>query len=88
MADFVTVATLSDVPEGTLKLVQVGDEEIALANVAGTVYAISDVCPHRQASLSEGELEGELLMCPRHGSMFDVKTGEVSGPPADSSVSA
>ena len=86
MAEFVTVASLTDVPEGTLKRVEVGDEEVALVNLAGTLYAISDVCSHRQESLSEGELEGEMVMCPRHGSMFNVRTGEVSGPPADAPV--
>ena len=86
MPDFMTVASLTDVPEGTLKRVEVGDEEVALVNLGGTFYAVSDICSHRQESLSEGELEGDMLMCPRHGSMFNVKIGEVSGPPADSSV--
>ena len=86
MADFTTVARLGDVPAGTIKLVELGDEEIALVNLDGTFYAISDLCPHRMDSLSEGELDGDLVMCPSHGSMFNVKTGEVSGPPADSPV--
>ena len=86
MAGFVTVAEVDDVPEGTLKFVQVGDEDIALANVKGVVYAISDVCPHRQAALSEGELGGELVTCALHGSTFDMRTGEVVDPPARSGV--
>ena len=86
VAEFVTVATLDEVPEGALKSVQIADEGIALANVAGTVYAILDVCPHSFASLSEGALDGEVLTCPRHGSRFNVKTGEVLGPPARTGV--
>ena len=86
MAEFVTVATMDDVPDGTMKLVQVADEDIVLANVAGTICALSDVCPHRQAALSEGELDGDLVTCPRHSSSFNVRTGEVVGPPAQTAV--
>jgi nitrite reductase/ring-hydroxylating ferredoxin subunit len=41
------------------------------------------MCPHAGATLSEGEVEGSIVTCPRHGSQFDVCTGERVRGPAD-----
>ena len=46
------------------------------------VHAIHDVCTHANVSLSEGELDGCQLECWLHGSRFDLRSGEPSGPPA------
>jgi nitrite reductase/ring-hydroxylating ferredoxin subunit len=59
---------------------------IALFHLSGRVWAISDVCPHAGASLCEGELDGEILTCPRHGSQFRVSDGERVRGPADRGV--
>lgn len=83
MEDFVKVATTTDLPPGELMLVEVEDERIALANVGGQYYAVTDECTHSGCTLSDGELEGEVLECPCHGSQFDVRTGEVVSPPAN-----
>jgi nitrite reductase/ring-hydroxylating ferredoxin subunit len=65
------------VPErGTLTMLEVGGERIAVANVGGALYAVGDLCPHRQCSLAEGILQGTVVTCPCHGSQFDVTTGE------------
>ncbi len=54
---------------------------VCLYHIAGQVYAVQDVCPHAGARLSEGELLGTVITCPRHGSQFDVRTGaRVRGP--------
>jgi 3-phenylpropionate/trans-cinnamate dioxygenase ferredoxin subunit len=53
-----------------------------LCNVAGTVYAIEDVCTHDGGELDQGELEGCRIMCPRHGAYFDVTTGAALTLPA------
>ena len=59
---------------------------IAVFLVDGEVYAIDDSCPHAGASLSTGDLcDGEVI-CPRHGTMFDVRSGEAVGPPAEDDV--
>ena len=83
MEDFLKVAVTTDLPPGELMLVEVEDERIALANVDGQYYAVTDECTHSRCPLSDGEMEGELLKCPCHGSQFDVRTGEVVSPPAD-----
>ncbi len=53
-----------------------------LCNVAGSIYAIEDVCTHDGGELDQGELEGERIMCPRHGAYFDVTTGAALTLPA------
>jgi nitrite reductase/ring-hydroxylating ferredoxin subunit len=83
LEDFVKVAVTTDLPPGNLILVEVEDERIALANVGGQYYAVTDECTHSGCSLSDGEMEDELINCPCHGSQFDVRSGEVVSPPAD-----
>jgi 3-phenylpropionate/trans-cinnamate dioxygenase ferredoxin subunit len=82
------VAQLSDLDDATpLKRVDVNDVPICLARLAsGEVFAISDVCSHEEIELSDGELDGEDVECPAHGSRFNVRTGEVSGLPAEDPV--
>ena len=63
-----------------------GGEKVALFNVGGTLYAISDTCTHRGGPLSEGEVNGTDVTCPLHGATFDLTTGSVKGPPASSAV--
>jgi ethylbenzene dioxygenase ferredoxin subunit len=54
---------------------------IALYHLSGRLFAIADACPHAGASLCQGELEGDVLTCPRHGSQFRVTDGaRVRGP--------
>ena len=79
--EFVAVAKAPELPPGQMKWVVVDGERRVLANVAGTYYAISDVCGHRNAPLSRGKLDGYLIECPLRFAQFDVRTGElVSGP--------
>jgi 3-phenylpropionate/trans-cinnamate dioxygenase ferredoxin subunit len=77
------VAAVDEVPVGTLKRVDVDGTPICLAHAEdGNFYAISDICSHEEESLSEGDLFGCEVECPRHNSTFDLRTGQVSGPPA------
>lgn len=77
------VAGVDEVAEGTLCRVEVDGVAICLARTAdGDFYAIGDVCTHEEQSLSEGELIDFAVECPLHGSAFDLRTGEVSMPPA------
>jgi 3-phenylpropionate/trans-cinnamate dioxygenase ferredoxin subunit len=79
---FVEAARLSDVPPGRVKTVEIGDEDIALCNVEGEIYAIANVCTHDEGPLGAGYLLGDEIECPRHGARFNVKTGEVTVLPA------
>jgi glycine betaine catabolism B len=80
--DFVKVADTKDIPSSQMKSVEVSGEKICVVNVEGKYYAIGNVCTHVGGPLAEGTLEGYEVECPWHGSKFDVRTGEVTRPPA------
>jgi nitrite reductase/ring-hydroxylating ferredoxin subunit len=80
------VAKLRDLPEGKAMRVDVDGIDVALVHSEGQVFAIDDICSHAEVSLSEGEVEGCFIECWLHGSRFDLRTGEPSGPPATEPV--
>jgi 3-phenylpropionate/trans-cinnamate dioxygenase ferredoxin subunit len=82
MSDFIKVAETSDIPAGRVKVVVVGDRRIALCNVYGQFFAIDDLCTHDGGALDQGELQGDVIECPRHGARFSVRTGKVLALPA------
>ena len=82
MANWVKVGTTDEIPEGTGKYFDVDGEPVAIFHADGNFYATCDVCTHEEASLSEGDLEGEIVECPLHGARFNVRTGEVKSLPA------
>ena len=86
-AGFVKVAQQGDLAPGQVKAVAVNGVQIALCNVDGVYYAVDDTCPHRSASLAEGDLSGKEITCPLHGAIFDVTTGEVLEGPAGENLS-
>ncbi|MCH7606391.1 MAG: non-heme iron oxygenase ferredoxin subunit [Chloroflexi bacterium] len=83
---YVKVAEVGELSPGDMKTVEVGEEQILIVNINGNIHACDDVCSHAYASLSEGDLNGEEVECPLHGSAFNVTTGEVLTPPADENV--
>jgi nitrite reductase/ring-hydroxylating ferredoxin subunit len=78
MPKFVPVATLAELPPGGRKIVLVGDREIALFNVAGTLYAIDNFCPHQGGPLADGWLDGTVVTCPWHAWCFELRTGKMT----------
>ena len=75
MPNFVKVASASDLKPGENKVVNVNGTEVALFNVDGEFFAISNTCPHRGGPLGEGFTENDVVTCPWHGWRFNVKTG-------------
>ena len=82
MTEFVALGRAEDLEEGGMRAFDVQGTTIAVANVAGAFHAFDDTCTHRQCSLAEGDLEGSTVICPCHGSEFDVESGEVLRGPA------
>jgi ferredoxin-NADP reductase/nitrite reductase/ring-hydroxylating ferredoxin subunit len=80
--DLVKVADTKDIQPSHMKEVQVDGENICVVNVQGKYYAIGSICTHEGGPLADGSLEGYEVECPWHGSKFDVRTGEVTNPPA------
>ena len=86
MSEFTKIADAADLPPGTAMSAEFLGKTVALFNVGGAVYAIADACTHVGAPLSEGEVDGTVVTCPLHGATFELTTGDVTGPPAASSV--
>jgi nitrite reductase/ring-hydroxylating ferredoxin subunit len=82
MAEFVRVAGANELGEGEMRMVEVRGTKIAVANVGGAFHAFDDICTHMGCSLAEGDLEETTVICPCHGSEFDVRSGEVLQGPA------
>ena len=87
MEQLTKVLILKDLPPGKSTRVEVNGKAIAIFNAGGSLYAIDDTCTHRGGPLSEGDVEGTEVTCPWHGARFDLKTGNVIGPPAQQGVS-
>jgi 3-phenylpropionate/trans-cinnamate dioxygenase ferredoxin subunit len=79
---FTRACALSDLPAEGVIGVEVGGEPVAVARVAGEVFAVRDVCSHAEVPLSEGEVYDHTVECWLHGSCFDLRTGQPTGPPA------
>ena len=78
MCEIVDICALEELQPGEMRLVEQDGLEIGVFNCAGTVYAIEDRCSHDDGPLVEGILDQEActIECPRHGALFDLKTGK------------
>jgi 3-phenylpropionate/trans-cinnamate dioxygenase ferredoxin subunit len=78
MTEIVDICALRELQPGEMRLVEQDGLEIGVFNCAGTVYAIEDRCSHDDGPLVEGILDQEActIECPRHGALFDLKTGK------------
>jgi 3-phenylpropionate/trans-cinnamate dioxygenase ferredoxin component len=85
-AVFIRACPVAELPaEGALGL-EIDGEPVCLIRTGGEVYALRDVCSHAEVPLSEGEVYDHTVECWLHGSCFDVRTGEPTGPPATEPV--
>ena len=82
----VKVTSLDQMPRDRGIRVTIGDHRIAMFRIDDEVFAIGDRCSHAEASLAEGEVWDHTVECPRHGSEFDLRTGEPGALPATQPV--
>jgi 3-phenylpropionate/trans-cinnamate dioxygenase ferredoxin component len=77
-AEIIDVCPVSELPPGQMRLVEWEDVEIGVFNCNGALYAIEDRCSHDDGPLAEGPFDTSqcTVECPRHGSLFDLKTGK------------
>ena len=73
----IEVAPVEELPPGTMRLVPAGERLVGVFNCGGSYYAIEDRCSHDDGPLAEGDWDPEacVVVCPRHGSRFDLQTG-------------
>ena len=71
------MAPVDELPPGSVKIVRAGQIAIGVYNLDGEYYAIEDRCSHDDGPLAEGDFDPEdaVVVCPRHGSRFDIRTG-------------
>jgi len=84
MADIIEICPLSELPPGGRRIVEWEDVEIGVFNCGGELFAIEDRCSHDDGPLAEGDFDaGQCTVeCPRHGSLFDLRSGKPKTLPA------
>ena len=86
--EFVDIAAVDELPNGERLFLEIDEFPIVVFNLAGQFFAIGDVCSHDNGPLGEGDLDGEEVICPRHGARFDLRTGKVLALPAVEDIPA
>lgn len=76
----------SELAEGEVCGITIGDTPIALYRINGTIFATSNICTHEYALLSDGYLDGDCIECPLHAAVFHVPTGKVQDGPTSCSL--
>jgi 3-phenylpropionate/trans-cinnamate dioxygenase ferredoxin subunit len=84
MAESITVCRAEELPEGAMRLIEAEGRKIGVFRCGGDLYAIEDRCSHDDGPLAEGEFDAAActVECPRHGSLFDLRTGRPKTLPA------
>ena len=80
--EYVPVVNKNGLLDGERIFVDIDDMAIVVFNIAGTYFAIGDVCSHDDGPLGEGQTEDFEVICPRHGARFDIRTGKANTLPA------
>jgi len=74
----VDICPIEELPPGAKRVVTWEDLEIGIVNCGGDIVAIEDRCSHDNGDLMEGDVDPDrcTVECPRHGSLFDLRTGK------------
>jgi 3-phenylpropionate/trans-cinnamate dioxygenase ferredoxin component len=78
------VCPVEELPPGEMKIVTAGPVSVGVYNLDGRYYALEDRCSHDDGPLCEGEFDPEtgVVVCPRHGAEFDIRSGDALTLPA------
>jgi nitrite reductase (NADH) small subunit len=79
---FVKVGSLSSLPPGSVTEARLGEAAYAICNVEGELHALDGICPHAGGPLGEGNVQGNMVICPWHEWAYDCRTGENDYDPA------
>ena len=83
---FLRACSLADIKDDAALGVTVDGQDVALARHGEEIFAVEDMCSHANVALSEGDVEDCTVECWLHGSRFDLRTGDPSGPPATTPI--
>jgi 3-phenylpropionate/trans-cinnamate dioxygenase ferredoxin subunit len=79
---WIDAGAATDIPPGDYVSVEIDGTFVAVFNVGGDYLAVEDVCTHDGGGLSGGAVEGDQVICPRHGARFCLRDGRALTPPA------
>jgi 3-phenylpropionate/trans-cinnamate dioxygenase ferredoxin subunit len=79
----IDLCALEDVPPGTMKLCEAGDDLVLVVNLNGRIHATQGICSHQYFELDKGFLTGDSITCALHLSRFSLEDGEPLDPPAE-----
>ena len=82
MDEWITVAPVDEFAPGERRLVEVDDTSVLVVNLDGRYFSIEDVCTHDGGALAGGAIDGDQIVCPRHGARFCLRTGAALSAPA------
>ena len=84
MSERVEIGPVSELPPGARKRIEADGIDVIVVNCDGELLAIEDVCSHDGAPLDDGPVDcaAGTIECPRHGSLFDLRTGRPKTLPA------
>ncbi|NOY88329.1 MAG: non-heme iron oxygenase ferredoxin subunit [FCB group bacterium] len=82
MGEYIKVTGVDDIPIGGIKAFELKHHRFVICHNDDGFFALADECTHDNAPISTGRLDDNIIVCPRHGAKFDIRTGEVKAPPA------
>ncbi|TGK12326.1 non-heme iron oxygenase ferredoxin subunit [Leptospira fletcheri] len=82
MARYRPLVKVGDLKEGQIRIVETKFNRIGLTIIEGEIFAFEDTCTHDGEAISHGELQGDVITCPRHFAKFNIRSGRALCPPA------
>lgn len=79
---FYPLGPVADFPQGERIFTEIDHKPIVVFSIGGEFYATGDVCTHDGGSIGEGDVDGDEIICPRHGARFNIRTGNAVSLPA------
>lgn len=79
---YIQITSVQEIPDGERLFFEIDGLPIVLYSLNGLYFATGDECSHDGGSIGDGEIDGNEIICPRHGARFDIRTGKVKGMPA------
>jgi len=86
--EFISVAAVGEIDDGGHLIFDIEGRSIVLFRISDRYFAIDDVCSHDDGMISEGEIDGHEIECPRHGARFDMTSGKALTLPAVTDIAA
>jgi len=80
--EFVRIVKTGDLPEGERLILEINNLPLVIFNVGGELLATGDLCSHDEGPIGDGDIDGDQIVCPRHGARFDIHTGKALTLPA------